>query len=311
MSTSLDMSLDEIIAKKRPSRAGRSGGPARGGGVTKRSNGPIRTLRSSQTRPRPYAGTSVTTSASLNATTEGKILVSNLAYKVTENDLWARESDEFLNVLVPKLLGLRSIISLNQSDLCTNFYRQRPFSSPCCFWKVRHVPHRSQLVAPIENNQPTCKSYTRSFSTKHVIDIPYPFSLQELFTSMIGPVRQVNLNFDQNGRSKGTASVVFNRRTDAVKAVEKFRNTTLDAPNAGPITQRIGGLNENRPTVRGVGGTRGSTARGGRSTRGGTRRSDNRAKPTQEQLDAEMSEYMQIDEDSTQVTDSTAIQISQ
>ncbi|CAG8688536.1 9176_t:CDS:2 [Ambispora leptoticha] len=290
MSTSLDMSLDEIIAKKRPSRGGRSGGQTRGGGMTKRSNGPIRTLRSSQNRARPYTGTSVTTSASLNAATEGKILVSNLAYKVTENDLWleARESDEFLNVLVPKLLGLRSIISLNQSDLCTNFYRQRPFSSPCCFWKVRHVPHRSQL---------------------------------ELFTSMIGPVRQVNLNFDQNGRSKGTASVVFNRRTDAVKAVEKFRNTTLDgrdikiefvvAPNAGPITQRIGGLNENRPTVRGIGGTRGSTARGGRGIRGSTRRSDNRAKPTQEQLDAEMSEYMQIDEDSTQITDSSAVQISQ
>jgi RNA recognition motif-containing protein len=45
---------------------------------------------------------------------------------------------------------------------------------------------------------------------------------------MIGPVRQVNLNFDQSGRSKGTASVVFARKNDAVRSVEKLRNITLD-----------------------------------------------------------------------------------
>ncbi|KAG9284815.1 hypothetical protein G9A89_003738 [Geosiphon pyriformis] len=226
MAASLDMSLDDIIANKRTSRGARTGGPSRGGGTSKRTTGPVRNLRSPQSRPRPYTGSAVTTTPNLSAATEGKILVSNLAYKVTENDLW------------------------------------------------------------------------------------------ELFTSMIGPVRQVNLNFDQNGRSKGTASVVFNRRTDAVKAVEKFRNTTLDgrdikiefvvAPNAGSIAQRIGGLNEARPSVRMPSGPRGSSIRGGR---GGIRRSENRPKPTQEQLDAEMSEYMQIDEDSSQAVDSGAIQL--
>ena len=45
---------------------------------------------------------------------------------------------------------------------------------------------------------------------------------------MIGPVRQVNLNFDQSGRSKGTASVVFARKNDAVRSVDKLRNITLD-----------------------------------------------------------------------------------
>ncbi|CAJ0650499.1 10542_t:CDS:2, partial [Entrophospora sp. SA101] len=127
-----------------------------------------------------------------------------------------------------------------------------------------------------------------------------------------------NLNFDQNGRSKGTASVVFQKSTDAVKSVEKLRNVTLDgreikieivvAPNS-PITQRIGGLNENRtsssPSTRGINGsargTRGATrggSRGGRGIggRGGARRPDNRPKKTQDELDAEMSEYMQIDE---------------
>ena len=85
--TGLDMSLDEIIAKKRPSRGARTGGPTRTGGITKRSGGPVRNPRSSQVRPRPYSNAAAT-SPNLNASSEGKILVSNLAYKVTEADLW-------------------------------------------------------------------------------------------------------------------------------------------------------------------------------------------------------------------------------
>ncbi|CAG8498404.1 9132_t:CDS:2, partial [Paraglomus occultum] len=164
MSAGLDMSLDEIISKKRPSR-GIRGRPTRASGIVKRSGGPIRNSRPLQAGSRPYGVPSVATS-NVGSAPEGKILVSNLAYKVTEADLW------------------------------------------------------------------------------------------ELFTTMIGPVRRVNLNFDKNGRSKGTASVVFQRRADAVRSVEKMRNITLDgreikieivvAPGtnsgANPISQRIGNL---------------------------------------------------------------------
>nr|CAG8594354.1 12297_t:CDS:2 [Entrophospora candida] len=253
MSAGLDMSLDDIIAKKRPFTRGGSNrsfgvGSNRGArssgnnnnGTMRRSGGPIRNSRT-QTRHRPYSSSAAT--ANINSITEGKILVSNLAFKVSEADLWRRQI---------RFFGAKAL---------TTF---------------------------------------------------------ELFTTMIGPVRQVNLNFDQNGRSKGTASVVFQKSTDAVKSVEKLRNVTLDgreikieivvAPNS-PITQRIGGLNENRtsssPSTRGINGsvrgTRGATrggSRGGRGIggRGGARRSDNRPKKTQDELDAEMSEYMQIDE---------------
>jgi len=81
------MSLDEIIAKKRQSRGTRTGGPTRTGGIVKRSGGPVRNPRSPQVRPRPYSSNTAT-STNLNASPEGKILVSNLAYKVTEADLW-------------------------------------------------------------------------------------------------------------------------------------------------------------------------------------------------------------------------------
>uniref|UniRef100_U9UMC2 Chromatin target of PRMT1 protein C-terminal domain-containing protein n=1 Tax=Rhizophagus irregularis (strain DAOM 181602 / DAOM 197198 / MUCL 43194) TaxID=747089 RepID=U9UMC2_RHIID len=65
-----------------------------------------------------------------------------------------------------------------------------------------------------------------------------------------------------------------------------------------------------RPSTRGTGGSRGTPTRGGRGGRGG-RRSDNRPKKTQEELDAEMSEYMQIDEDSNQAGDSSTAQLTQ
>ncbi|CAG8769218.1 18926_t:CDS:2, partial [Acaulospora morrowiae] len=109
-------------------------------------------------------------------------------------------------------------------------------------------------------------------------------------------------------------------KNDAVRSVEKLRNITLDgrelkiefvvAPNAGSITQRIGGINESRPSTRGSSAPRGASARGGRGGRGG-RRVDNRPKKTQEELDAEMSEYMQIDEDSSQAADTAAVQLAQ
>ncbi|CAG8589069.1 10470_t:CDS:2 [Dentiscutata heterogama] len=288
----LDMSLDEIIAKKKPSRGTRSGGPTRGGGVTKRSSGPIRNTRSSLARSRPYAATS--TAANISASPEGKILVSNLAYKVSEADLWRPLYENFLSSTA--LLRLVALVPGESEIFSTTF------SNP------------NYLIAPSENKPPDRYQTLHTRTSTPLI----PLQHQELFQTMIGPVRQVNLNFDQSGRSKGTASVVFARKNDAVRSVEKLRNITLDgrelkiefvvAPNTGPITQRIGGINETRSPARGSSSTRGST-RGARGGRG--RRTDNRPKKTQEELDAEMSEYMQIDEDSSQAADSTTAPLAQ
>lgn len=53
-------------------------------------------------------------------------------------------------------------------------------------------------------------------------------TLQELFTQMIGPLRQVILTYDANGVSKGTASVVFVRQGDATKAYEQYHDRLID-----------------------------------------------------------------------------------
>jgi len=50
---------------------------------------------------------------------------------------------------------------------------------------------------------------------------------QELF-SQIGRVQKSGLNFDQNGRSKGTAEVIFAERRDAIQAIKTYNGVKLD-----------------------------------------------------------------------------------
>ena len=50
---------------------------------------------------------------------------------------------------------------------------------------------------------------------------------QELF-AQVGQVKSAGLNFDQNGRSKGTAEVVLARRQDATQAIKTYNGVKLD-----------------------------------------------------------------------------------
>ena len=50
---------------------------------------------------------------------------------------------------------------------------------------------------------------------------------QELF-SQVGAVKKAGLNFDQNGRSKGTAEVILARRQDAMQAIKTYNGVKLD-----------------------------------------------------------------------------------
>ncbi|CAG8728775.1 6472_t:CDS:2, partial [Acaulospora morrowiae] len=229
MSAGLDMSLDEIIAKRKPRGTTRTGGPTRTGGISKRSGGPVRNPRSPQNRTRPYTGTSSTT-PNIAASPEGKILVSNLAYKVSEADLWAisfflwcqswglpstykpeaKRRPLYENFILSSTSLLR-LAALEPGESETFSYNTLQTDLPCCSY---------------ENNPPDRK--TNSLPPYTHFDTLTSFQHQELFQTMIGPVRQVNLNFDQSGRSKGTASVVFARKNDAVRSVEKLRNITLD-----------------------------------------------------------------------------------
>lgn len=123
--------------------------------------------------------------------------------------------------------------------------------------------------------------------------------VQELFED-VGAVRVARVHFDENGRSLGSAEVVFERRADAVAAQKKYHNMQLDGR---PMDIKIVGANENRveqPTFNDNNGTGGNfrpRVRGGAAGRGrggAGRAQQNGGKGenvTAEDLDADLEAY--------------------
>ncbi|KAF8609425.1 hypothetical protein BDV93DRAFT_143618 [Ceratobasidium sp. AG-I] len=52
--------------------------------------------------------------------------------------------------------------------------------------------------------------------------------IKELFQSTVGQLASVQLNFDAQGRSKGTATVIFQKKGDANKAFQQYNNRLID-----------------------------------------------------------------------------------
>ncbi|XP_072975071.1 THO complex subunit 4A-like [Typha angustifolia] len=69
--------------------------------------------------------------------------------------------------------------------------------------------------------------------------------IKELF-SEVGDLKRYSINYDRSGRSKGTAEVVFSRRTDALAAVKRYNNVQLDGK---PMKIEIIGTNIESPAV--------------------------------------------------------------
>ncbi|KAG0045196.1 hypothetical protein BGZ83_009570 [Gryganskiella cystojenkinii] len=136
--------------------------------------------------------------------------------------------------------------------------------------------------------------------------------LKLVFSSRVGPLKKCTLMYDQNGKSTGTAVVHFTRIGDAAVAYSKFNGVPLDgkpmkieivvapaaaqavlpashAPRASHNNNNANSHNNQRSQ-----GPRGG--RGGRGgSRGGRRGGDKKETKTAAQLDAEMSDYMQVD----------------
>ncbi|TBU34336.1 hypothetical protein BD311DRAFT_711437 [Dichomitus squalens] len=52
--------------------------------------------------------------------------------------------------------------------------------------------------------------------------------VKELFTATVGPLKDVTLHYDSQGRSKGVAAVHFSRRGDGTKAFQQYNNRLID-----------------------------------------------------------------------------------
>ncbi|RDX43105.1 hypothetical protein OH76DRAFT_1361583 [Lentinus brumalis] len=52
--------------------------------------------------------------------------------------------------------------------------------------------------------------------------------VKELFHTTVGPLKDVTLHYDAQGRSKGVAAVHFQRRGDGTKAFQQYNNRLID-----------------------------------------------------------------------------------
>ncbi|XP_066338907.1 THO complex subunit 4A-like isoform X1 [Miscanthus floridulus] len=67
--------------------------------------------------------------------------------------------------------------------------------------------------------------------------------IKELFSDD-GDIKRYSINYDRSGRSKGTAEVVFSRRSDALAAIKRYNNVQLDGK---PMKIEIIGTNIEAP----------------------------------------------------------------
>ncbi|KAI9731329.1 MAG: hypothetical protein M1834_005232 [Cirrosporium novae-zelandiae] len=146
--------------------------------------------------------------------------------------------------------------------------------------------------------------------------------IKEYFAATIGPVKKVLVTYNQNGVSRGIASIIFNQTDAANRALKQLNNVNVDKrpmkievvldASEAPAPQPVKPLSERvaqpkaQPKSAVTTKANSVNTRGGRKTRG-TRRGRNagRGKPkTVEELDAEMADYMD-----TGVTDGAAVPV--
>ncbi|KAJ1919069.1 hypothetical protein H4219_002224 [Mycoemilia scoparia] len=136
------------------------------------------------------------------------------------------------------------------------------------------------------------------------------------------------MNYDQSGRSKGTANVIFQNAADAARFVQDFNDRLLDnrpmkvrfvyapgAPQPGlhyyqqpqliSVPVPAAGQTSSRGSNNGV--SKSTRRQGGGRTQGRRGGRQNKGRPTKEQLDRDLDSMMQVDEEPAKPASTAAI----
>ncbi|KAJ5159849.1 mRNA export protein mlo3 [Penicillium canariense] len=135
-------------------------------------------------------------------------------------------------------------------------------------------------------------------------------NIKEYFTKSAGPVKKVMLTYNQNGTSRGIASIIFAKADTAIKAAKELNGLLVDGrpmkievvfdashapavPAPKPLTERVAQKSQPKPATAPKSAPNNAKGRGGRTAGRGRRgRNPGRGKPkTVEELDAEMVDY--------------------
>ncbi|KAH9941810.1 uncharacterized protein BXZ73DRAFT_98200 [Epithele typhae] len=126
--------------------------------------------------------------------------------------------------------------------------------------------------------------------------------VKDLFHTTVGPLKEVTLHFDAQGRSKGVAAVHFQRRGDGNKAFQQYNNRLIDGKRPMKIeivvdpSKPAPATLASRVAPAPAAATESAPRTGGRPRRGrgggrGGRKVNERPSKTVADLDAEMEDY--------------------
>jgi len=183
----------------------------------------------------------------------------------------------------------------------------RTFNAPAGRWKHDLFDDNSNQARGGQRN-----SGVNSTTKLLISNLDYGVTtsdIEELFED-VGAVRVARVHYDENGRSLGTAEIIFERRVDAIAAQQKYNGLNLDGrpmdirlvgnvddgsqqpSNRGSFTNGISGGNP-RSGFRNYNqqnGTRGGAnrSRGGKQQQNGHAKKEN---VTADDLDADLDAY--------------------
>uniref|UniRef100_A0A453KFJ1 RRM domain-containing protein n=1 Tax=Aegilops tauschii subsp. strangulata TaxID=200361 RepID=A0A453KFJ1_AEGTS len=118
-------------------------------------------------------------------------------------------------------------------------YHQFNFQPPAAQQAHAHAHAQAMaMVAPPTGVETGTKLY--------ISNLDYNVSnedIKELFAE-VGDLKRYSINYDKSGRSKGTAEVIFSRKSDALAALKRYNNVQLDGK---PMKIEVIGTNIEAP----------------------------------------------------------------